>query len=167
MTVGFNIHARCHEVLVEFVHVVVFALKVNHRSCFTFLIYKEERRDVSVLGHLGIVGTEGRGNVYYTSTVVGGHVVAENHSEGHVFHLHEAVLAILSVKHLFCVGGGILLNKLGRVFVELCRRLHPRHKLFVAQPFEFAAGVFTHNAVGYHLVAMLVAVHRQVFAFGF
>ena len=96
MTITLFVHTLLNEIIVEFVHHIVLTLKVYHRTGLTFLIYKEEAWDVSILSNLGIVSTKGRRDMYDTSTILSGYVIARNHTESLALHLHELILAVLA-----------------------------------------------------------------------
>ena len=77
-----NVDIVLHKVFVKILYLKVLSLKVNNRTLSTFLVNQHDRTDTSLLGHKGIVGTEVRGNMYDTSTIVGGYIVTGNHLEG-------------------------------------------------------------------------------------
>ena len=97
-------------------------------------------------------------------TVLCGHVVAGNDTEGLFCQFAEAVVA--HGKALFGVGGGILAHVFGGVIVHLLRRFHPRHELRVVHTYKFGARPAAHDAVGQHLGAGFVALHRGFCALG-
>ena len=165
LCIRFFVHTAFHEIHVKFIHEVVFSLKVNHRSGFTFLIYKEERRYFGVFSHLGVVGTECRGDMNDTCTVVGGDIVSGYHPESLAFHFHELVLAVFSVKHLLRMLFGIFLYIVSRETVEFHARFHPWHKLLIAHANEFLTLVSGHYLIRHHLVAMLVILQWQLGTF--
>ena len=113
------VNTLCHKVIIEFVHHVVFTLKVYHRTSFTFLIYKEQTWDVGILSHLGIVGTKGWSDMYDTSTILSSNVVAWDYAESLALHLNKLILAILASKHLLRMHSCILLHVVGSILIEL------------------------------------------------
>ena len=157
-----HVHTSLHEVIVQLFHHIVLTLQVHHRTSFTFLINKEERRYFSIFGHLGIISTKGRGNVYDTRTIVCSYIVARNHAEGTFLHFHEAVLAILTRENFLRINFGIFLHKVRCIAIQLLRWFHPRHQLLVLHSHQFWSHVFAHDAVRYHLVTMLVAFQWHI-----
>ena len=61
---------------------------------------------------------------------------------------------------------GILAHVVGGVVVHLLRRLHPRHELRVVHADKFGARPVAHDAVGQHLCAGFVTLHRGFCALG-
>ena len=107
-----------YEVIVEFLHHVVLTLQVNHRTSLTFLIYKEEAWDMSILGHLRVVSTKGRRDMHDTSTILCRHIVSWNHTESLTLHLDKLILAILTCKDLLGMSLGIGLHIVGSILIE-------------------------------------------------
>ena len=151
-----SVYAGRKEILVEVGNHIVLTFEVYHRPCFALLVYEEQAWDACIFCHLGIVGTECRGNVYYARTVFGGHIVAGNNAESLRSHLHEGVLAVLALENLVGMGSGVCLHKVGSVVVDLSTGLHPRHELAEAQAHEVGSLVAAYDAVGHKLLALVV-----------
>ena len=159
MGISLTVDAGAEEVVVEFGLHIVLAFKVDHGSCLSLLVDEEERGDMGILGHLGVIGTEGRSNMYDTRTILGGHIVTGNHTEGHLLHLHKAVLATFAGKHLVGIAVGIFLHKVSGIVIQLLAGFHPWHELFVGTIHKIGSLIGCDDAVGHHFVAMLIVVH--------
>ena len=166
MSIGFTVHTSSNEVVVEFRLYIVFTLKVNHRACFTFFIYKEERRYMGILCHLGVISTECGCDVHNTRTVFCCDIVAGDYAECTFLHLYKLILACLRGKHLLGMLVGISCGILRSEVAQLQARLHPRHQLLILVSNEFLTCIFSHNAIRHHLVAMLVCLHIGILALG-
>ena len=70
-----------HERFVQLVHQIELTGKVHHRTRFATLVYHEQRWNASSASHESIVGTKRRSNVYNTSTIFCGNVVASDYSK--------------------------------------------------------------------------------------
>ena len=156
MAVESLVNTTVEEVLVELVDDIVLTLEVNHRTGLAFLVYEVEAGDSGILGHLGIVGTEGRRDVHDTGTVLCCNVVAEDNAEGLVGHLHEGVDAILTLEGLLRMCCGIVADEFLAVFVDFLAWLHPWHELAVVHTLEVGAFEMGHDFIRHVLVAVLV-----------
>ena len=104
-------NARLVEIGIHILGQEIFAREVHHRTRVASFVNDEEAGNACIFGHLGVIGTKGRRNVYNTRTILGRYVVTGNHAEG-----------------------------FGRAFNDLAvhqfARLHPRHELGIAQTHE-------------------------------
>ena len=82
LLVDLDVDALTDETLVQLVEQVEFSGEVDHRACFALFVDHEERGDSGGAGHEGVVGTERRGDVDDTRTVLRGDVVARDDAEG-------------------------------------------------------------------------------------
>ena len=130
------VYACADEVVVEFINSIIFSLEINHRSGFTFFIYKEERRNTSILCYLGIVGTECWSDMHDASTVFCGHIVTRDDTEG-----------VSLLVHNLAVFEGAWLD--------------PWHELLVAHAYEVAAFASPENLDGF-FVAFLILFWLEV-----
>ena len=137
LAVGLHVDALADELLVQLVEQEELAREVDHRAGLTLAREHEERRNACCAGHVGVVGTERRGDVDDTRTVFGGYVVTRNHAEG----LGRGV-----------VPGALLVHLDG---------LHPREQLLVLHAVQLRTLVLAHHLEGDELVARLVGVERQ------
>ena len=149
MAVALFVDAGSDEVVVEFLHHVVLTLEVNHRTRLTFFINKEQTRDMGILSHLGIIGTEGRGDMYDTGTILSGDIVTGDHTESLALHLHKLILTVLTHEHLLGMSGGVCFHIVGCILIEFGRWLHPRHQLLVLQTNKFFTGIMAYDAIRY------------------
>ena len=79
MSVCLLVDTSVHEIVIEVFDEIELTLQVNHWAGLTLLINKVEGRDVGILSHLGIIGTECRSDVHDTGTVIGSNIVAEDY----------------------------------------------------------------------------------------
>ena len=114
------VDAGLHESLVHVVLHEVLTREIHHGARVAGLVDDEQRGDAGILGHLGIVGTEGRCDVYDTRTVLRGHIVTGDDAE--------------------CLGA--LIHGLA---VLQCARLHPGEELLVVQTHEVRAHELAHH----------------------
>ena len=159
MAVAFLVDTCSHKVVVEFLHHVVLTLEVNHRTRLTFLIYKEQTRDMGILCHLGIIGTEGRGDMYDTGTILSGDIVTGDHPESLALHLDELILTVLTHEHLLWMSSGISLHIVGSILIEFGRRLYPWHQLLVLQTNEFLTCITAYDTIRHELLTLIVLRH--------
>jgi len=94
---------------------------------------------MSILGNLGIVSTEGRGDMHDTSTILCGHIVTGDDTECLALHLDETVLAVLADEDLVGMRLGISIDKVGLIFPYFLTGLHPFHQLAIVQSDELTA----------------------------
>ena len=163
-TVEVEVHTLVDERLCQFLHQIVLSLEVYHRTCFSTFIDHEQRGNASILGHLRVISTEGRSDMYNTSTIVDGYIVARDDAESQLAHLYE--LVVTHCEALISMLFRILLHKVSTVNFHLLARLHPRHQLFEAHADKVGTLIIAHNAVRYHLITLLVFLHRGKLAFG-
>ena len=109
--------------------------------------------------HLGIVSAKRTGNMHDASTIIGCDIVAGNHPESLVFHLHEVVVAILSLEHLFGMLVGIVLHEVYRPLIHFLTRSHPRHELLVVHFQQVSTLIVGYDTIGHELVAFLELGH--------
>ena len=159
LAVAFLVDTGSDEVVVEFLHHVILTLEVNHRTRLTFFINKEQTRDMGILSHLGIVGTEGRSNMHDTGTILCCYIIARNHAEGLALHLDELILAVLAGKDFLRMGCGISLYIVGSVLVEFGRGLYPRHQLLVFHTNQLLASIVANDTVRYKLLTFIIFRH--------
>ena len=119
MTVGFGIHARSAEVVVQFIRRIIFSLQIHHWARFAFFVDQKQRRHFGVFGHLGVVCTESRGNMHNTRTIFGGDIVAGNHAESAFCHFHKLVLTVFAHESLLGVCACITMDKFRRIDIQL------------------------------------------------
>ena len=159
VTIACLIYTLRNEIIVEFVDHVVLTLQIDHRTCFTFFINKEETRDVGILSHLGIVGTESWRNMYDTGTILSGHIITGDHSESLALHLDELILTVLASKHFLRMSLCISLYIVGSILIKLCRRLYPRHQLLVFHTNQLLASIVANDTVRYELLTFIIFRH--------
>ena len=135
--VAVDVDALGDEALVELVEQVELAREVDHRAGLAALVDHEERRNARGARHEGVVGTERRGDMDDTRTVLRGDVVAQDHAEG----LLRGVVPVAVAIHL--------------------DGLDPRQQLLVVHAFEFGTLVFADDLERHELVAWLVGVERE------
>ena len=153
------INTLCYEVIVELVHNIVLTLKVDHWTCFTFLINKEQAWDVSILSYLGVVSTKGWSDMYDTSTILSCYIIARDYAESLALHLNKLILAILTCEYLLRMSSCVLLNIVGSILVELSRWLNPRHELLILHTNQLLTSVMTYDAIRNKLLALIVLRH--------
>ena len=132
--VGLSIDALGHKLLVQLVQQVELTRKVHHGAGFATLVDHEQRGDAGRTCHVGVVGTEGRGDVYDTRTVLCRHIVAGDDAES----LGRCFLPVAFVVQL----GG----------------LHPRDELFVLHAYEVRTLILAYHLEGDQLVAWLIVL---------
>ena len=159
------IYTSRHEVIIKFFYLVILAFKVYHRASLTFLIYKEKRRYIGIACYLSIICTECRSDMNNTRTVFGCNIVAEDNAESTLLHLYKLILAILSIENFLRMSLSVCLDKVCSVLVNLCRRLHPRHQLFVFHAFKVCSLIMGDDLIRYKLITFII--FRQFFAVGY
>ena len=159
VTVSLYIYTLLNKVIIQFVHYIVLTLEVDHWTCFTFLINKEQAWDVSILSHLGVIGTEGWSDMYDTSTILGSYIVTRDYAECFALHLNKLILAILAGEYLLRMCCSILLNIVGSILIELSRWFYPRHQLLVLHTYQLLTGITAYDAVRNKLLALVVLRH--------
>ena len=109
--IGILDNARLVEIGIHILGQEIFAREVYHRTRVASFVNDEEAGNACIFGHLGVIGTKGRRNVYDTRTILGRYVVTGNYAEG-----------------------------FGRAFNDLAVHqfagLYPRHQLSIAQIHE-------------------------------
>ena len=161
------VYACADEVVVEFINSIVFSLEINHRSGFTFFIYKEERRNTSILCYLGIVGTECWSDMHDASTVICGHIVTRDDTESAVCHFHECVFSVFATEHLVWMLFSIIFHEGGSIVVYFGGWFYPRHELVEFHAYQFFACIMANDTVWHHLVAWFEILHISILAFRF
>ena len=136
MSVCLLVDASAYEVGIEVFDEIELTLEVNHWAGLTLLINKVESRDIGILSHLGIIGTECRSDVHDTSTVIGSNVVAEDYAESLAIHLYELIATILRSEHLLRMSCCIFCNESWCEEINLLAWLYPWKELLVVQAFE-------------------------------
>ena len=139
MSVSFHIDAMLYEVLVEFIEHIVFTLEIHHRTCLPLLVDQVKSGHMSILGNLGIISTEGRGDVHNTGTILCGHIVTGDNSEGLALHLHETILAVLTDEDLVGMRLGISIDEVGLILPYFLAGLHPFHQLAIVHSDELTS----------------------------
>ena len=81
-----HVDVLTNEVIVKVVNYVILALKVDNGALVALLVDEHDGRHAGLLSHVGVVGTEVRGDVHNARTVVGGDVVAGDYAERAVRH---------------------------------------------------------------------------------
>ena len=131
-------------------------MEVDHWACLALLRNQVEGRDVRILCHLSIVSTEGRSNVYDTSTIFCCDVIAKDDTESLALHLHKLVTTIFTGKHLLWVSSCVIVHKLRRIIARLFNRLYPWHELLIVQTLKFCTHQTAYDTIRNVLVATLV-----------
>ena len=162
VAVALFVDTLCDKVIVEFIHYIVLTLQVYHRTCLTFLIYKEQARDMGILGHLRIVGTKSWCDMHDTGTILCGHIVTWNHTESLTLHFYELILTVLTHKNLLGMGFCVCLHIVGSICIKLGRRLHPRHQLLILQTYELFACIVAYNTIWNELLTFIIFRHFAV-----
>ena len=103
--------------------------------------------------------------MYDTGTVFRRHIVAGDYAERLAAHFHKLVLTVFANENFLRIFLCICFNKVRGILVDLCRRLYPRHKLFVFHTDKFLACIFTYDTIWDYLVAVLICLHISIFAF--
>ena len=152
------VHAGIGKRLGAFREQIIFTREVHHGARLARGGNHEERGHFGGFRHLGIVGTECGRDVHDARTVFRGYVVAGNNAEGLFRQFAEAVAR--HGKAFFRMSLGILAHVVGGVIIHLLRRFHPRHELRVVHADKFCARPAAYDAVGQHLCAGFVALHR-------
>ena len=83
---------------VQVFHFPEFAGAVHHGGLFAVGVIHQQVGNAALLGHAGVVGTEGGGNMHNTRAVLSGDVVAQNDAEGLIL-LGGSVRLLGSVHH--------------------------------------------------------------------
>ena len=135
-----HVHTFADEAFVQFVQQIELAGQVHHRSGFTPLVNHEERRYAGSTGHVGIVGTEGRCDMYDTRTIFGSHIISGDDAE----RLSRCVLPVAISIYLY--------------------GFHPRHQLLVLHAHQFGTLILAYHLEGYQLVARLIVLQRNAFS---
>ena len=159
MSIARFVDTLSDEVVVELFHQIILTLKVNHRTGFTFFIYKEQTGDAGILSHLGIVSTKSRRDMHDTGTILCSHIITGNHAESLTLHLHKLIFAVLTHEHLLRMSLSIGLHIVGGILIELCRRLYPRHQLLILQTNQLFTSIAAHNTIRHKLLALIVLRH--------
>ena len=107
-----------------------------------------------IAGHLGVVSTERRSNVYDTRTVVRGYIVTCNYTECQFREFNELICAY--GKYLFGMCLCVFVYEVCRQVTHLFQGLHPRHELLVVHAYEVCTLQFGNDFVGDYLVARLI-----------
>ena len=68
--------------MIQRLDLVEAALQVDHRALLPLIVDHQKRRDASRLGDTLIVCTEGRCDVYDTSTILGADIVTRDDTKG-------------------------------------------------------------------------------------
>ena len=101
--------------------------------------------------------------MYDTCTIVDGYIVARDDAESQLAHLYE--LVVTHCEALISMLFRIFLHEVSTVNFHLLAGLHPRHQLFEAHADKVGTLIIAHNAVRYHLITLLVFLHRGKLAF--
>ena len=136
MSVCLLVDASAYEVGIEVFDEIELTLEVNHRAGLALLINKAERRDVGILGYLGVISTECRSDMNDTGTVIGSNIVAEDDAESLAVHLNKLIATILRSKYLLRMSSSIFCNELRRKGIYLLAWLYPWQELLVVHAFE-------------------------------
>ena len=97
LLVSLQIDTLRNELLVQIFDVVELTSEINHRARLATLVDHKQRRDTRSTSHECVISTERRRDVYDTRTVLGGYIVARNHTERLLgSHLPLAVLVSLN-----------------------------------------------------------------------
>ena len=155
------IYTSLNKVVVKLVDKVELALKVNHRTSLTLLVYEVESRDICIFSYLCVIRTKCRSDVHDTSTIVCCNIVAKNYTESFALHLNKLVASILTSEHLLGVSCGVVCNKLRSKVIHLLTWFNPRHELFVVHTFKLCALVMACNSPR---TQFLLLVKRSKFA---
>ena len=133
------IDAGGQELLVNVFLDEVLTREIHHGTGVTGFVQDEERGYAGILGHLGIIGTEGRCNVYDTRTILGRDIVTRDDAEslGRLLYHHP------------------ILQRAG---------LHPGHELLVTDtaevgtlaPPEYLKGLFLSFLI---LLSLEIGIH--------
>ena len=81
LAVRLRIDIRCDERRVHIRHQEELARAIDHRLAFARFVHHHQRRDILLLGHPVVVGTERRRDMHDPGTVLGGHIVTGDHPE--------------------------------------------------------------------------------------
>ena len=162
MNVCLLVDTSVHEVVIEVFDEIELTLEVNHWAGLALLINKVEGRDVGILSHLGIIGTECRSDVHDTSTVIGSNVVAEDYAESLAIHLYELIATILRSEHLLRMSSSIFCYESRCEEINLLAWLYPWQELLVVHAFEFCTLHVVDNAPR---ALLLLLVEWQEIAF--
>ena len=138
----------------EFCFYIIFTREVHHGAGFTLGVDHEERGNLCIASHLGVVSTERRSNVYDTRTVVRCYIVARNHAECQFREFNELICA--NGKYLFGMCLCVFVYEVRRQVTHLFQGFHPRHELLVVHAHEVCALQFCNDFIGNHLVACLI-----------
>ncbi len=111
MSVCLLVDASAYEVGIEVFDEIELPLEVNHRAGLALLINKVERRDVGILGYLGVISTECRSDMNDTGTIIGSNIVAEDDTESLAVHLNKLIATILRSKYLLRMSSSIFCNE--------------------------------------------------------
>ena len=79
LAVRLRIDIRCDERRVHIRHQEELARAIDHRLAFARFVHHHQRRDILLLGHPVVVGTERRRDMHDPGTVLGGHIVTGDH----------------------------------------------------------------------------------------
>ena len=131
MSVCLLVDASVHEVGIEVFDEIELTLEVNHWAGLALLINKVERRDVGILGYLGVISTECRSDMNDTGTIIGSNVVAEDYAESLAIHLNELIATILRSEHLLWMSGSIFCNESWSKSIYLLAWFYPWQELLV------------------------------------
>ena len=99
-SIEFGVDAVIDKLLVEFVSQPVFASEVYHWSRLTVLGNHIQCRYAGGFGYSFVVGTEGRRDMYYSCTIVGGDIIAADDAEGVSRAVGDAVQLLVVVYRL-------------------------------------------------------------------
>ena len=138
----------------EFCFYIILTREVHHGAGLALGVDHEERGNLCVACHLGVVSTEGRSDVYDTRTVVRSYIVAGNHAECQFREFYKLVSAY--GKYLFGVCLCVCVYEVCREVTCLFKGLHPGHELLVVHAYEVCTLHFGNHFVGDYLVARLV-----------
>ena len=149
-----SVEASCLKFRSEFRFYIILTCEVHHGAGFALCVDHEERGDLCIACHLGVVSTERRSNVYDTRTVVRGYIVTCNYTECQFREFYKLVGTY--GKHLFGVCLCVFVYEVRRQVTHLFQRLHPRHELLVVHAHEVCTLNFGNDFVGDYLVACLI-----------
>ena len=98
-----NIYVVLYKFGIEVAHEEEFSCAVNHRTEIALAVDNHYQRwNSSSLCNLVIVGTESRGNVNDTSTILGGYIVARNYAESTIGGLYPREnLLVVHIEKVF------------------------------------------------------------------
>ena len=119
LAIELGVHVSLHPLRVEVLNRGEAALLVDHGQLLAVAVEEQQVADAGLLGHAGVVGAEGGGDMHDAGTVLGGHVVTQDDAEAALvahlggFHPRNELLIMNAFQRgAFALGDNLVFGRL-------------------------------------------------------